>query len=310
MNIFRLGRNFTIIAFLLSLLFHITTIFYIFIQKTKNDLISASIEKNQEKSQKPYQHPCWVETKARPGNFGAPVFFDDEYEEQNEPLEEKKQTNDNNFLQEIKEKESQENIQNLPTPPSHENKEIATNTSIIDPSPPLSQQKIYVSPKKEKKIISPPKQYDKNYSPSTPSIKPSLTLAQLTQGFLHQRKQDSGTHSISMIGKQGLATDEQLKYERYLQKISWCIQNSFEINRSRFPSLSQTVTFKIFFAIARNGSVSQLALHQSSGNIHIDQCVLFVLREASTSFPPMPSYLPDDPLNIRYTFTIFVTPYQ
>lgn len=273
-------------------------------------------EKSQEELQKPYQHPSWVETKARAGQFGAPVFFDDEYEQQDEPFSsEKGKTETNPLEQEInqeKEQEEEKKEINLQNKADDDNKnETVESISIVNNSEPLPQPKEPIKKKivqkPEKKIISTPTK-KQNYSAPAVS-KPPLTLAQLTQGFLNQRKQDSGTHSISMLGKQGLATDEQLKYERYLQKIGWCIQNSFEINRPRFPSLSQNTTFKIFFAIARSGNLQQLAIHQSSGNMHVDQCVLFVFRDASTSFPPIPNYLPDDPLNIMYTFTIFVGPY-
>lgn len=309
MNILRLSRNFTIIAFLLSLIFHIITIFYIFIQKTRNSPISTNIQENQEKPEKQHKHPSWVETKARAGSFGAPVFFDDNHEEDELTLEQKNHLAKDDFEEEIlskKEPLEKKSIQDHNQ--FNSKKEASEKVTAIKNYAPPAQSKI-MSPKKYvNKPISPVTHYNQDNRPLT-APRPPLTLAQLTQGFLHQRKQDSGTHSISMLGKEGLATDEQLKYERYLQKISWCIQNSFEINRSRFPSLSQNVTFKIFFAIARNGNLQQLAIHQSSGSIHIDQCVLFVFRDASTSFPPMPNYLPDDPLNIMYTFSIIVTPY-
>ena len=77
MNIMRIGRNVTIIAFLLSLLFHASTIIYIFMQK-KAHSFANTIEQKEEELKNLQKKDGWVETKARASNFGAPVFFQDE----------------------------------------------------------------------------------------------------------------------------------------------------------------------------------------------------------------------------------------
>jgi TonB family protein len=156
-----------------------------------------------------------------------------------------------------------------------------------------------------KKIAAPQKNPFTNYPTPQTHPKPPLTLAQLTQGFLNQRKEDSGSYGISMLGrKSGIPSDEQMKYERYLQKLSYCLDNSFNIHKYNQPQLSDDTEIYLFFQLNRDGILEQLSVRKSSGSAILDNFVVFVFRQASQSFPPVPSYLPDNPFRMNYVISI------
>lgn len=318
MDILRISRNVTIIALILSLLFHGSTIFYIFMQKKNNPLLPSKeqMEHTQE-IQKQEKDNAWVETKARAGNFGAPILFQDDPDDESiaQPTEEKSLAKEENLEVAAKNLESEINNSTQEQLPDHQlDQNIETDVEIKEYPEPQKNAIEFKSPqqtqpplpvKKNPPTIKKRKPHPTNAQANpfaaiparTP--KPPITLAQLTQGFLEQRKEDAGIHGISMIGKKhGLPTDEQMKYERYLQKLSWCLQNSFTINQSRMPFLSIDNSVYLFFALDRDGILKQAVITKSSGNKLWDNFILFIFRDASSSFPPVPGYIKDNPFQI------------
>ena len=304
MNLLRTSRNITIIALLLSLLFHLSTVFYIFLQKKHADLFSENKDVLEQalKQEQQKKHTPWVETKARADTFGAPVFFEDIIEDI--PQENESASIDQIQNQEAPQKPVQENdtidpqdiIQKIQEKEAVPTREKAVMQTIMQHIKPI-----------EKPVRRPPKKPTPaqknpftNYPTASNKPKPPITLADLTQGFLNQRKEQSGPYNISMLGvKHGLPSDEQMKYERYLQKLSWCIQSSFKIHRQ--PQFSIKNNPHVFFSLNRDGILQKLSIRKSSGNIHADEYLLFIFRDASSSFPPVPHYLTDDPFNITCT---------
>jgi len=325
MHLLRTGRNVTIIALILSLLFHASTVFYVFLQKTRNDFFSKTETNNldtmiHEQQQEQQKHTPWVETKARAGNFGAPVFFEDIADDitpQENDVSEKAlaksealpcppelSTEDGAKAEETP---LQENITIVPQDspkieiPRHQKIEPIQTALATTPKIPTPKALPKKSPSKQNNQTNP----FINYPTRENKQKPSLTLAQLTQGFLNQRKEESGSYGISMLGmKRGIPSDEQMKYERYLQKLSWCLQNSFNIHRDKQPLLSTDTDIYLYFQLNRDGILEQLHVKKSSGNKLLDNFVVFVFREASHSFPPVPTYLPDNPFRMGYAISI------
>ncbi len=75
-----------IIAFLLSLLFHISSVLYVLWQRNSDSREQSSQEKEEALIKEIKKREEWVETKARASNFGAPVMFQDEPSQQAEPI--------------------------------------------------------------------------------------------------------------------------------------------------------------------------------------------------------------------------------
>ncbi len=317
MHLLRTGRNITIIALILSLLFHASTVFYIFLQKTRNDFFSKADANNLDTLVNEQQkNTSWVETKARAGNFGAPVFFEDIVDDAPEDVSAQALTKKEDVSLSIEQTENQENSdeltqeENITTTPQDSPKIEMPLHPKIEPI----QTTIATAPKTSTPKVLPKKSPTKQNNQTNPFInyptrenkqKPPLTLAQLTQGFLNQRKEESGSYGISMLGmKQGIPSDEQMKYERYLQKLSWCLQNSFNIHRDKQPPLSTDTDIHLFFQLNRDGILEQLIVKKSCGNKLLDNFVVFVFREASHSFPPVPTYLPDNPFRMVYVISI------
>ncbi len=141
------------------------------------------------------------------------------------------------------------------------------------------------------------KQINKNQSQTAPA----LTLAQLTEGFL-QHLQESPMAVQS--DRQGNASMEQLQHMHYCQKIIDCIVNSYKINKTRtISSDAMQQAARIHLALNKNGSISILTIVQSSGNITIDQFLLHMFSDASSSFPPLPSSFNEQPYHLP-TFNV------
>jgi hypothetical protein len=249
------------------------------------------------------QHNEWVETKARAGNFGTPVFFQDEFESavaeamadrpetiENKPenTPEKQETIEESYFAESKVYPERVEGKDKPT-------FIATKTEV-KPTP--------------QKTIPQQKKSQPSFAKATAgrplsAPKPPLTLAQLSQGFLNHVK-DEGKHAIHMLGKKsGTPSDEQIKYERYLQKLSWCLQNSFNIHNDRFPpSANMKDNAHVLLALNKDGSLKHCHVSKTSGDRNLDHFITFIFNDASTSFPPVPQYLPHDPFAITYIIMV------
>lgn len=310
METIRRKKRSIIIAFILSLLFHASFVIYLLWQRTDPSNTALPEEELQRTVKK--EEDQWAETKARAGNFGAPVFFKDEPAFA-EAMADRPEPDTEDKPEETQQEQSEQ--------PETKAPELERSIDIPDPeeiSTPLPQQKDTTTTQPPRRTRAPREKKEEpvqrqpqktapqpaQRQPSPPNSKQLPTLAQLTQGFLHQTK-DEGTHTIHMLGKKsGRPTDEQMKYERYLQKLSWCLQNSFQINNNRFPSDHMETEAHIFLALDKDGRIKQLSLAKSSGSKLLDQFVLFIFRDASSSFPPVPHYLPRDPFTIMYTITL------
>jgi len=241
----------------------------------------------------------WAAHKARACQFGAPVIFKNEPEE---TVEEQ-------------------------TDPTNQNTLNAQQLIQSTKEKPLTEEASF--PKRQERLLKSVAQYNKNavnkYLPKHANTKQSnqkisksmqqqrsaslqqkpLTLAQLTKGFLEHIK-DEGKHRITTIGQEGqIPTAEQLKHERYIEKLSWCLQNSFKINNDKFPTTEPDKTIvKVYLALNKNGTVKELKIVESSGDRLLDQFVHYIFRDASSSFPPVPHYFPQNPYTITYIIEI------
>jgi hypothetical protein len=348
-------------------------------QKTRNFMLPSTQENELIEQNKLLPHPQqknnpWVETRARAGNFGAPVFFEDvsaealakedtpqqtldeetsglvetatnelaekaepdfvetiakEQEQIESPKSEQNIVNTQENASEIQSLQKEKEIAEIEQQPLNmANKAIETNNVVFnatqssfakasDPAPSFAKgfgghgkatsDTSANTPSVTTKIKPPTPSSSANRSSNAFSkapakenaLKPPITLAQLTQGFLHHRKEQSGSYGISMLGmKRGIPSEEQMRYERYLQKLVWCLQNSFNINRYKQPAISSDVPVHVFFSLDRDGILQHLSIKKSSGNMYIDQFVLFIFQDASSSFPPVPSYLTDNPFSM------------
>lgn len=313
---FNHAKKIIFLAFLLSLLFHTGSILYIWIKKPTQQDIVALQNKEDELQKIKEKRNKWVETKARAGNFGTPVFFKDEFEPESIKTQQNEQVDNKPEIVETKEEDIPEKKETTEEPAIEKAKssevksyfaEASSVAKTIEDRPkdkPASMVTKDSQPKptvhkKQIPLISQKPQSTNTQQLSAP--KPPLTLAQLTQGFLNHIKNE-GNHTIHMLGKKnGRPSDEQIKYERYLQKLSWCLQNSFNIHNDRFPSsANMNDTVQVLLALNKDGSMKHCHISRTSGNRDLDHFTLFIFNDASTSFPPVPQYLPHNPFTMNY----------
>jgi len=131
-------------------------------------------------------------------------------------------------------------------------------------------------------------------------------LAAMTSNYLEQLHNE-GNNLIKTIGgnPDALPTKDQLLYERYLAKLHWCLNNAQAIlqDPSAFKETIHT-TMKIQFLLDRQGKMSNFTVHQSSGSPIADAYITELFTYASSSFPPLPSFIKQNPLPLFYTVLI------
>ncbi|HRN78037.1 MAG TPA: TonB C-terminal domain-containing protein [Candidatus Dependentiae bacterium] len=144
----------------------------------------------------------------------------------------------------------------------------------------------------QKPLPSSPKKPEKTQTTNTTVKKPSLTLAKIAQGFAKHMEQE-GDLSIAMAGRSNAkATESQLRVGRFLQKILACVQTSWRTQISKYP-LSHPIKIDIHFnmVVNKDGTLNNIILTRSSGSPSLDVYVANIIRDASSSFPPIPDYL-------------------
>ncbi len=131
-------------------------------------------------------------------------------------------------------------------------------------------------------------------------------LAGITKGYLEQLKHE-GENLIKTIGGDPtkMPSAEQLKYERYLAKIQWCLQNTHNINRDKCESHGPLeANMRVYFTLSRAGKMADFKIIQSSGNAFADRYIRLLFEQASLSFPPVPAYIKEDPYQLLYSVLI------
>ena len=318
------------LAFLLSLLFHMSSVVIVFFEKNKQQsLVQLSPEEQQQELEQAIkQQEEWVETKAHAGNFGTPVMFVDDFDIPLQTEEQKEDTLKPIEVTEEKEEEEKEKEEpvteksELPQEKIIEQDNITLQTlqAMAQPSPKPEKKPVIRKSPPAKKPSQPRKSTTARPSfdklPTSPKLrstsrtneKPPLTLAQLTQGFLDHLKNE-GSHAIHMLGKKsGKPSDEQIKYERYLEKLGWCLQNSYHINQHHFPpSAHLDDKVHVLLSLNKDGSLKHCQIAKTYGNRELDNFTLFIFNDASSSFPPVPQYLPHDPFTITYIIMVAAT---
>lgn len=150
------------------------------------------------------------------------------------------------------------------------------------------------------------KNSDTSDKPRSKKSQARKALAGITQGYLQQLK-DEGENLIKTLGgnPNKKPTAEQLKYERYLAKIQWCLQNAHSINQEKCPLHEQIDTvMRIYFVLDREGKMSGFKIMQSSGKAYVDQYISSLFQFASSSFPPLPAYVKENYLPLTYTVMV------
>lgn len=142
-----------------------------------------------------------------------------------------------------------------------------------------------------------------------PLEKPTPTFADLVKGFstfMEQTKHGAESR-IHTLGKEGKKpTDQQLRYERYIEKIIICLETSLHVNRSRAALPPVTKNPRVTIALNRRGNLTSFRIIETSGAKEVDDHIARSFYDAGSSFPPIPQYIIDDPLII--TFTVTMTP--
>lgn len=154
-----------------------------------------------------------------------------------------------------------------------------------------------------------PTQPHRRVRPATAAAaKRKITAADIAKGFLNNMRH-KGDRAVTMIGdKDARITQEQLKHERYLQKLQSALDRAFSIHRHQMPRINaQEAEARLLLALNKDGSIRTLELMDSSGFRALDLFVIEIFKKAGTAFAPVPDYLPNDPYTISFVLTISAT---
>ncbi len=296
---------FVLLALLINLLI-LLTLFYP--QEIKRRLQLVLPEKDYKQMMRRQERLGAL--KPRASNFGAPVIF------QNAPASQPAQ-------QTQATKEEVQKMHDKPAKPAEKTQEEQKQPTFLDtiikeaqkkektiwnnPSihPKGTQGERRIEKPQEKKVAAPPKQiltHKKKPVQQKPATKKQLTLADITRGFIHNIKNE-GNNTIKMDGDPNKApTDEQLKHERYIQRLVWCLQNSLRIHHKRIRGVRDAKDPEVFIALSAQGKLEDVRIVKTSTNRELDLFMLFVFKDASSAFPPVPAYL--NKKGYRITFRV------
>lgn len=248
---------------LVSILLHFLFIFFLFFD------IQLALKRILHSNANSLQKTNWANRNPGNSRFGAPVVF---------------KTTSHNALSTDK---SHTKTKPLSTP---DTKKIDRAVRVKKKSAKQDAlTTISTTPPKTAKI--PKKAAQNAQDTSQKAVLPPMTIAHLLQGFLEQK--GIGTDSgLRHKGNNKQAPDEQIKYERYVQKIHWSIQNTFKIykNRLTLPHAVRAI-MQFYIDFQDNGFVKGVQLLKPSGSAHLDQFMLSLIQDAIKSFPPFPRFL-------------------
>lgn len=244
-------------------------------------------EVRQQKLQDPESEE-WAEMKARESQFGTTVMFQDTPEYSPAP---------NTASQAKKEKKPEEKPKTIDKEDTLSPEKIAL---VEKDTTSMAQEEQQEVPSEESvsaaqnEYITPGMAGASSYDAAP---EPPITLATIAKGFLSTLDQ-GGQDSMSMHGRKGAhPSAAQLNYLRFREKISRCISNSHHIHRDKLPHTSMRVPVSIAVSFARDGRLIDSYVVLSSGMRAIDEYVLFIHRDASSSFPPVPTSIKDNQLS-------------
>jgi len=293
--------KYTLIALvLLSVLLHLFLVMpFITIQL---DLLPPSplLEKLEELHQEVRQHMPQEEWAAIVPQ-GAPVILVDQQEMPEQFIEQEEQPVEVPDMQEapsqeeisLQEKNNQEEPPQPEEPqPVHPELPLETTVHKIPIQKPVTMPK-KPAPLAKVQTLKKPTQ-PKPSLQQTAYKKPKLTLAQLAEGFAHHMEQEGDLSiAIAMAGKSNAkATESQLRIGRFLQKVLDGVKTSWVTQKRHYP-LSHPIQISIHFnmSINKDGSLHGITITQSSGSSSLDAYITGIIKDASSSFPPIPDYL-------------------
>jgi outer membrane biosynthesis protein TonB len=308
-----ISRRTTYIIIIVALLLHISLIILIGTRIAEDRWVPLSFTRRQQLPEQPNEqemispeHPEWAELKARQSMRSVPVII---YQEpatpmpqpQEQPQEELKEQP----LEQDMEKPDQQEDTELKDKPTPE--DMPTGDQMVEHPAPMQET---LQQENGDRAATPAPKKVRRKKKKRPSQRQTTAnnlalLAQMTQGLIDQMTNE-GNNTINMAGaKNGTPTDEQLKYERYIARLIGCIQNAFHIQWNNFINKRTLFTHcSTHIAIGRDGHVQEVQIIQSSGFKDIDQLMINVIKYASSSFPPVPSYIKGDPFAKNYGWKI------
>lgn len=132
-------------------------------------------------------------------------------------------------------------------------------------------------------------------------------MAGITRGYLDQL-QNEGSDLVQTVGgdPNKKPTAQQLKEQQYVAKVIWCLQNARSILSPLVLKERQDLTIYVTLILDQNGKKIDLKLTRPSGNPTVDDYFMKLFEYASSSFPPLPSYI-QAPYTIPFYSRIAVT---
>lgn len=233
------------------------------------------------------QEETWAELKPRASTLGGSMEMPADaigVELEGESSNDESSTQDSNDLSSPSDQSAQEQTLSLV---SSESQNYSSDISI------LKNELKTAQPSSKKKVSAKKRQAQQ-------------ALASMTRGYLEQLKHE-GENLIKTIGgdPNKMPSAEQLKYERYLAKIQWCLQNAHTINRDKCQMHEPIeAAMRVYFTLDRNGKMADLKIIQSSGSSFVDRYIRSLFESASSSFPPLPGYIKEDPYQLLYTVMV------
>lgn len=311
-----------LLIIIISILLHVIGLFLFLSWKYETNFFNNAITPahDQQRKQQPSvpemhdnQHDdssdMPAELRSRASSFGAPVVFQDmpdqqeqqKTEEQKDVVEKEEETTQQETTESEKAQEPVQEIQEEPathndmepSPEQTTQEEPSPDGVQIAPTPAAPQRK----KRRKKKKVTSDLQTDMHASQS--HDQPSMTFAQLAQGFLDTLDQ-GGQDWFSRKGDPKKRPDfEELKYLSYTQKIAWYLQQAWHAQPPTITRAVPNAVLYVHLIINKEGELVNLIVLQNSGVDEFDTAILQGIRTAGP-FPPLPEHFKKELLDIKF----------
>jgi hypothetical protein len=136
----------------------------------------------------------------------------------------------------------------------------------------------------------------------------NVTLAQIAKSFLDeaQNNHQSFETSAHIEGdSSALPSGKHFAFARYWEKINYHVLNELKLHFGNYQHICSKRWPNMFFLrgtmkLNKQGAILTAELSSSTGSAELDAFLLELLKEASSSFPPIPQSLGQETLNVPW----------
>jgi TonB family protein len=273
----------------------------------------AQLEKKHPQLMPPPQqqpHTAWATVHQAPMPAGAPVVLVEENDPAPQtptPIAQKQIPQSTALTPQIT--QTREQPQDEPVPEIVQEKPIAADDSVVALPKKIEKPNVttydpdYIPQSLfARKAVSDHTSVQDTKAPPAAPRKKQIDLATIASDFKSHGPATTRYTGPSMIGSDtAKLTQQQLRESQFSGKIIKTILASWRAHTAECPATApRKISMRLMLIIQKNGSVTDVTLLQSTGNKAVDDYIIHIMKDTSTSMPPLPGWLNSDTYPVEF----------